>query len=96
MSSFCGQDIIDCIEQMKYTLLTYSFSTSTKIEVSIEAIEADPGNGKMIDILIIRSVDKPDKDGRQKSITAEILPFSENVSPRISSVDSYNLRKQVK
>lgn len=92
MNNFCGQDIINCIEQMKYTLLKYSFSNSVKIKVSLELIPADPGEGKMVDILMITSVDEPDENGRQKSITAEIFPFVENQSPRMSVTDTYMLK----
>lgn len=91
MNNFCGQDIVNCIEQMKYTLLKYSFSNAVKIEVTLEVIQADPGEGRMVDMLIVRASNPPDESGRQKSITAEIFAFNENQSPRISITDTYAL-----
>lgn len=89
MSNFCGQDIVNCIEQMKYTLLRYSFSNSVKISVSLELISADPGEGRMIDALLIKASNEPDETGRQKSVVAEVFPFNENQPPRISVTDTY-------
>lgn len=93
MYNFCGQDIISCIEQMKYTLLRYSFSNAVKISVSLELITADPGEGRMVDLLLIKASNEPDETGRQKSMIAEVFPFNENQPPRISVTDTYKLSK---
>lgn len=90
MNNFCGQDIINCLEQMKY-LLKYSFSSDIKVLVSVDLVSANPGEGQMVDCIVIKASNEPDESGRQKSITAEIFAFSENQSPRLNVIESYTL-----
>ncbi len=86
------QQLDAAISKMKYSLLGYSNAEKQDIEVLVELVSADPGNGKLIDCVKLTALAPQfPTDESERSMVVEIYPFEDKESPRASKIESFRI-----
>lgn len=91
------------IHRVKYALLGYK--DDRDITITVDIIQADPGNGIMVDCIQIKGYE-PDipadpaaapittQNIKQKSMVVEVFPISENQPPVASLIESFKIHSK--
>jgi hypothetical protein len=80
------------LSQMKYKLLGYAADKEDDLQVNIEFIPADPGNGQLVDVICLKA-SRPSKpeDIKAYSMVVEVMPYSENQPPTASIIEGFKI-----
>lgn len=70
----------------------------TDVNVELTITQEDPGNGIMVDCLLLSATKLPHKNDEEEdtisTVTIEVYPASEQLEPRAKKVETFKVKKK--
>ncbi len=78
--------------------LCRGYSNDSDVNVELTITQEDPGNGIMVDCLLLSATKLPhendEKEDTMSTVTIEVYPASEQLEPRAKKIETFKVKKK--